>query len=309
VKDSATIVRDTSEVLVAEFENFASQTASIADTAEEINECVVEFKKLVDDTLAELEQLTREAITAASLDIDKATTAFDDASGMLANLSSSAVKEIGDHSDQAVDAIVQGLDSARELMDEVGVMSQHSATAVSEAIASIFDSLHALLESTRAKWAEADAHAREFLQSTEATAHSLIEDFRQQTTEGGQVFDEFAASIESELIPAVEREFHELRDGLRDMAYQVMESDVDELGHMVDSVIRENIKALFEEAVATLIDLIQEKIREIIERRDRTEPERRALDEVFAMLENLLGPLEDHVGSVKDITNAVGYSV
>lgn len=295
-----------SEELVADFERLVAKTTNIAELIEEISNASTEFHQLITDTLTACDGEAKDMIVAAAQHSNSA-------SAELLTLQKDFAASVKTMSGEAVDLVqTMGTDLGSALDDGIALMSD-AEIAANAAVAELASEVKGLLGGLSSRLGEIDAlwleaqSAQHQIQNEVRTAilgfsselGKEIEDLDNQ----GQAF---ASDLEKSVFKPVEDLLDEVQKVLGDFGAKVFEKGFAELGGQLDKAIRAQVAELIDEAITEIKTMVTEKIDDILERRDKSEPERRALDAIFDTLKAFVGDVENGAGEVGKIRAVVG---
>ena len=303
------IVSDAAEVgeaFAAEFERLVAQAASVADLVEQIRNATQEFEQMVHATLDELDgevagtvhQATNwaHAAQAAVLDLSRDLDAMArDVRGEVVQLTHSVSAVIG-----------QAIDQQAKAMDDGGKLAGDAVGSLNSELHGVLSDLRNRMNHVDQQWVEAHGANQAVHQQAKQAAQEFTTRLNAAMDAARSAGETFAGELENDVFVPIERVLQELDEEVRALSTRLFERGLSSLSKTVDEMVREQVRALVDEAVEAIKDMVKAKIDEILERRDRSEPERKALEGIFDTLQNLLGAVEDKVGEVKEIRSIVG---
>lgn len=294
------------EAFADEFEKLVAQAATIADLVEEVRSAAMEFEQMVQASLAELDgdvadalqQATgwAEAAQGAVLELSREIdTLAHDVRGQIVQTTRSASTEIG----SAIDQQAKAIDDGGKLAGEAVGMLNHG---VQELLSGLRDRM-GLVDQV---WVAAYGANQEVHQQAKQAAQGFTARLNTAMDAARSAGETFAGELEDDVFVPIELVLHELDEEVRKVSTRLFYEGLSSLSASVEKTVRDEVSALVDEAIATVKDMINVKIDELLDRRDRSEPERKALEGIFDTLTNLLGAIEEKVGAVKEIRSIVG---
>lgn len=294
------------EAFADEFEKLVAQAATIADLVEEVRSAALEFEQMVQASLAELDgdvadalqQATGWAETAqgAVLQLSREMdTVARDVRGQIVQTTRSASTEIGGAIDQQAKAI-----------DDGGKLAGEAVGKLNHGVQELLSGLRDRMGLVDQVWVAAYGANQEVHRQAKQAAQEFTARLNTAMDAARSAGDTFAGELEDDVFVPIERVLHELDEEVRKVSTRLFYERLSSLSASVEKMVRDEVSALVDEAIATVKDMINAKIDELLERRDRSEPERKALEGIFDTLTNLLGAVEEKVGAVKEIRSIVG---
>lgn len=304
---SAAAAAAASEALVAEFERLVQQASAVADMVDEIRAAAEEFEQMVHDTLNEID-------SAASVAVHEATNQAKAAHAALTALSKHIETVAGEASAEAVALTHSATDQIGTAIDQQSQMIGGVEKLAVDALESLSEELQILLADLGERFGEVDAlwiEAQTATQAIHAEAKAKVQEFTGHLTttmnDARTAGNEFVQGVETECFLPMEEALAEIEKQISELGTRLFDKSLGLLTEKVDNAVREEVKALIDEAIGAIKQMIKDKIDEIMDRRDVSEPERQALEAIFDALKGLLGTIEDKAGSVKNIQAIVNF--
>lgn len=296
-----------SEALVAEFEKLVERASVIADMVDEIRATAEEFEQVVRDTLHELDSTGSEFIHQATNQTEAAHGAITSLSNDLATIAHAMRTEGVQLTQSLTEQIGHAIDEQRDLVIE-------SKKQAIDAVATLNEELQVLLVELRDRFDQIDrlqVEAQGAIQTIHSEARTTAQEFaghltsamNDTRTAGG----EFAQRIEEGDLVPIEELLAEVEKLVGELAERLFDKGLGSLTETVEKAVRDEVSELIDQAIEAVKQMIKDKIDEILERRDRSEPERKALEAIFDALESMFDTLKDKAGSVKTIQATVGF--
>lgn len=294
------------EAFAAEFEKLVSQAASIADLVEQVRSATQEFEQMVRATLDELDgevagtirQATglAQAAQSAVLELSKGLdTVARDVRGEVVQLTRSVSAEIG-----------HAIDQQAKAMDDSGKLAVDAVGSLNSELQSVLSDVRNRMSQVDQLWVEAHGANQVVHQQAKQTAQEFATRLAAAMDTARIAAESFAGELEDDVFVPIEQVLYELDEQVRTLSTRLFEQELTSLSKSVEDEVREQVGPLIDKAIEAITDMVKAKVEEILERRDKSEPERKSLEGIFDTLKNLLDAVEDKVGAVKEIKAIVG---
>jgi len=297
---------DAGHAFAVEFEKLVAQASKIAELVEEIRGAATEFEQMVQASLGELDdnvadavrqstewaEAAQAAVLSLSREID---TAAREVRGEIVRLVRSASTEIG-----------SGIDQQAKAVDDGGKLAGEAVGTLNHGLQELLSALRDRMSRLDQVWVAAHGANQEVHQQAKQASQEFAALINTAMDEASSAGETFAGELEDDVFVPIEQVLNELDEVVRKLSTRLFDEGLSRLSGTVEKAVRDEVSVLVNEAIAAVKDTIKAKIDEILERRDRSEPERKALEGVFDALTNLLGAVEEKVGAVKEIRSIVG---
>jgi len=305
--DASAAAAAASEALVAEFERLVQQASAVADLVDEVRAAADQFEEMVRDTLKELDAAASDAVHDATDQARAAHAAFAAMSEQFDTVAGDVRAAAVALTQSATDQIGDQIDEHRQMMSEVEKLAVEALETLSERLQSLLSDLRERFGDIDALWIEAQSATQTIHGEAKAKVLEFTGHLTKTMTDARTAGTEFVQGIETECFVPVEEALAEVEKLIGELGTRLFDKSLGLLTETVEDTVREEVGALIDDAIEAIKQMIKDKIDEIIKRRDLSEPERKALEDIFDALERLLGTMEDKVGSVKHIQAIVNF--
>ncbi|MHC8308013.1 hypothetical protein ACYZUC_00110 [Pseudomonas sp. GT1P32] len=294
------------ETLVTELERLVLQTASLADLVEEIRTTTLDFEQMVHASLRELDSEVSHAVQQATGWAHSAQTAVIELSKGLDTLSHDIRAQAVQLTRSVADEISQAIDQQARSVNDNEKLAGDAVKALDGELQTLISTLRTRLSEITQLWVEAHGANQAFHQQAMQMSQEFADQLAGAMDEARTAGDAFAAGLEQEVFVPVEQALAELDELMRSLGTRLFDEGLLSLGGTVEDAVRNEVSELINQAIDTIKQVVKEKIDEILEQRDRSDPERKALEAIFNTLQSLLGTLEEKLDAVKEIRAIVG---
>lgn len=294
------------EAFAEEFDRLVSQAASIADLVDEIRNAALEFEQMVHTTLDELDSEVSSVVHQATGWTEDAQTALLDLSKGLDTMARDFRGEVVQLTRSTAADIGHAVDQQTKTMHDCGKLAMEAMGTLNSELQSLASDVRNRINQVDQLWVEAHGanqvvhqQAKQAAQEFTTRLSAVMENAR---TDG----EALATELDQGVLVPIEQALAELDEQVRGLCARLFDEGLSSLSESVENTVRGQIGELVDQAIEAIKEMVKEKMNEILDRRYRSEPERKALEGIFDTLKNLLGPVEEKVGAVKEIRSIVG---
>jgi methyl-accepting chemotaxis protein len=295
------------EVLVAEFERLVTHTALISDLIEEIHATAQELGQMINDTLDELDTAISESVLGATEHAQAAHQTISDFAKGLQTFAHDMRSEAVNLTRSMAEEIGHAIDEHNRMMDDSEKTVISTVHTLGGFVQSLVAELRTRLGEIDALWLEAQNAAQTVGQDARGLTHDFTVHMATAMNGARTAGDAFANEIDNAVFKSVEAMLDQIERLVCELGTRLFDNSLGSLTGTVETSVQSEVSGLINEAVDSIRNLVKEKIDEIFASRNRSEPERKALQAIFETLRGMVDSVEDKVGAVKQIKDAVGF--
>lgn len=202
-----------------------------------------------------------------------------------------ALEEAARLCDERVSEVAAGAQALRAVVEEVAAEASELATRSGEALEAMREAIEA-----------GNAAAEERLSTHAASVDGWL-----QTVDAEQ--GEFRSHLDGQTLPAIDEAMQALSVQLRETSEQIVVAGIDATRSEALEVFDAGIKSVVDQAVEELLRLMNQLSDEILDKAEGPRGQTEALREVVDLLQGLIEPLLDRIGSVRGLAASVGVNV